>query len=84
MTCRELTDFIHAYLDRELPEAEAAEFERHLALCEPCVCYMDSYRRTLDLCKSAYGEEREIPPDDVPEELIRAILAARRGRSSSD
>ena len=82
MTCREFTDFIHSYLDRELPDAERSEFEHHLALCEPCVRYLESYRRTLDLCKSAYVDEQEPVPNDVPEELIQAILASRRDRDS--
>jgi anti-sigma factor RsiW len=77
LTCRELIDFIAAYLDDELPRAERVRFEAHLRVCPACVSYLASYRETLRLEQQSLAAD-EPPPDDVPEELVRAILALRR------
>jgi anti-sigma factor RsiW len=79
LTCRELIDFLRAYLDDELPSALRQRFEEHLACCPPCLDYLDSYRETVALAAEAFeaGGPDEPVPEEVPEELVRAILAAR-------
>jgi anti-sigma factor RsiW len=74
ITCRQLIDFIGAYLDQELPAEERAEFERHLAVCPSCVAYLSTYRKTITMAQRAGSDPA---PADVPETLIAAILAAR-------
>jgi len=76
LTCRELLEFLSDYLDGALPPERQAEFERHLAVCPACVSYIQSYRETIRLAKGAYGADGDAPAR-APEELIRAILAAR-------
>jgi anti-sigma factor RsiW len=77
LTCRELIDFLAAYLEGELaPEARAA-FEAHLSLCPDCVDYLASYRETIRLGKRACEPDAELSAD-VPRELVDAILATRR------
>ena len=76
LTCRELIDFIAAYLDAELPPQQRDAFEYHLSLCPHCVHYLESYRETLRLGKQACVDDEPVP-QDVPEELLAAILAAR-------
>lgn len=76
MTCREFAEFLDAYLRGELAPAERAEFERHLVVCEACVNYLASYRETVRLAQLAFTDEAL--PADVPEDLVRAILAARK------
>jgi anti-sigma factor (TIGR02949 family) len=76
LTCRELTEFLLAYLDGELPEAQRREFERHLEACPACVHYTETYRETVRLGKQCCASDAL--PADVPEALVRAILAARR------
>lgn len=78
MTCEEAFDFLAAFLDGELPDDTRLAFERHLAMCPPCVAYLDSYRETIALGRAACGSEAA---EEVPEELVNAILAARE-RSS--
>jgi anti-sigma factor RsiW len=80
MTCREFAEFLDAYLDGALAPEEVAEFERHLAVCQHCVAYLDTYRRTVESVRGLHEGEAQVP-DDVPEELVQAILAARRLRS---
>jgi len=77
MTCSEFTEFLHAYLDGALAPAEAEEFDRHLKVCEDCVNYMDSYSRAVAIGKAVFGDPGGELPDDVPEDLIRAILESR-------
>lgn len=77
MNCRELIEFLVDYRDGHLPPEQRAEFERHLAICGPCVTYLKTYEQTIRLAKCCCGEDRPVPAD-VPEELVKAILAARR------
>ncbi len=77
LTCREFADFIMAYLDGDLPEAQREAFQEHIGICPPCVHYLDSYKETIRLgclCRDGEGP----PPEDAPEALVEAILAARR------
>lgn len=74
MTCREVAEFLADYLAGEVPQEVAAEFDRHMKLCPPCVIYLDSYRRVIEMGKSVWEEQ----PKPIPEELVKAILAARQ------
>ena len=68
MTCKQLVmDALYDFEERTMPEAERAEFERHLALCPPCVHFLDSYRatgRTL----------RALKPREIPPSLARTVF----------
>lgn len=75
MTCRECAEFLAEYLAGELPAEVRATFEAHLAICPNCVTYLDQYQATIGAGKAACADEAA---DDFPEELIRAILAARK------
>jgi anti-sigma factor RsiW len=77
ITCRELLDFLHLYLEDELPGDRRHEFDRHLAVCPACVEYVRGYRDTVRLGRAAYADPEGPPPPDTPEELVRAILSAR-------
>jgi anti-sigma factor RsiW len=78
LTCRELVDFLMAYLDDELSAPVRRAFDAHLALCEDCVNYLRGYEATLRLERRAFDAPEAAVPDDVPEELVAAILASRR------
>jgi anti-sigma factor RsiW len=77
MNCRELTEHLDAYLEGGLAAAQHVELERHLAGCQSCVNYLDSYRRSVDLGRAAL-RETDRAEAEVPDELVRAILAARK------
>jgi len=79
ITCQELSEFLLDFLEGNLPEEERAVFEAHLEVCPPCVTYIDSYRKTIALGRNACREEERESPPEVPEPLIQAILATRRG-----
>jgi len=82
MSCREFVEFMMAYLDEELAERERTVFEGHIEDCPGCLHYLDSYRETVRLGREVCGQE-EVLPEDVPEPLVEAILAARRERRES-
>ena len=77
MTCRELIDFLMDYQAGELPAAQRTSFEAHLKLCPPCVTYLETYEETIKLGKSACTNPDDAVDDQVPEELVQAILNAR-------
>jgi anti-sigma factor RsiW len=78
LSCRELLDFLAAYLDGELPPSVRLGFEAHLGVCPDCVAYLDGYRETIRLERDAHGVAEEAC-GEMPEDLVRAIVASRRG-----
>lgn len=81
LSCREFVEFLDDYLAGELPQDVAARFDEHLALCPSCVAYAESYRTTRELARRSLSAEAL--GQDVPDELIAAILAARNQRRPS-
>lgn len=77
LTCREVLDFIMAYLDGELAPDQKHEFERHLGVCPSCVNYLESYKATVTLGKAVMRSNDEPATGMVPEGLLRAIREAR-------
>ena len=77
MTCREFIDFLLDYHSGALPAGERACFEEHLAACPACLAYLDMYEQTIRLGKAACCDPEAPLPADVPDDLVRAILAAR-------
>ena len=80
MTCKQLVDFLDQYLADELPRPVREDFEAHLAGCASCERYLASYRKTIGLAAIAAKHPDDAPPADVPEELVRAVLSARRSQ----
>lgn len=78
MTCREFTDFIMAYVSDEIPSGDRERFEHHLQECVNCERYLAAYRETVKLGKRAFDDDAAELPADVPDELVKAILAFRR------
>jgi predicted anti-sigma-YlaC factor YlaD len=72
MTCRQAIEFIIDYLDRTFPADELRLFEMHLAVCDSCVAYLRTYEISIRMEKLVVQEMVE-----VPEEMVRAILASR-------
>ena len=76
ITCRGVVDFLDRYLTGGLDPDEVAKFERHLSECPPCVAYMHTYQAATAVSKAALTGRDEVP-EDVPEDLVQAILRAR-------
>jgi anti-sigma factor RsiW len=79
ITCREFVEFLDRYVEGELSAEERATFDRHMVDCPPCEEFLASYRATIGLCREAYGApDAPAAADGIPEELVRAILEAKK------
>ena len=83
MTCKELVDFMVDYLGGQLPDGQREVFERHLNACPPCLTFLESYKHTIALGRFACCDPESPVPDEVPNRLVEAILAARRSACRS-
>jgi len=74
ITCRELSDFIGDYLAGGLTPKQHAAFDRHMAVCPECRDYLESYKMTVAMGKSAFDNLNDPPPPSLPPGIIKAIL----------
>lgn len=77
ITCKEFEAFVLSYLDGELSDRQRSVFEWHLRICRECRGYLAAYTRTVELERAVVSSSKEPVPEDVPEDLIKAILDAR-------
>lgn len=77
LTCRQAEDFIGDYIEGTLPSGKRVVFELHLRMCRECRDYLAAYRRTIALGKTAFDDPKAPVPDDMPEDLVTAIVEAR-------
>ena len=75
LCCSEFVDLLADYLDEDLPADRATVFEGHVEICSECAAYVDSYQTTVALARAC--EEVDALPDDVSDDLVKAILTAR-------
>jgi predicted anti-sigma-YlaC factor YlaD len=79
LTCREAIDYLADYLDGRLPPAEHHRFDGHLAACSQCVAYLRRYGQAIRLAHDTRHDDDL--RTDIPDDLVRAILAAKDRRS---
>jgi anti-sigma factor RsiW len=77
VTCQELEGFMVDYLEGTLPKGQRRKFDLHLRMCPDCWRYLEAYKHTIALSQTACRDPDAPVPADVPEELVKAILAAR-------
>jgi len=83
LTCGQVEDFLLDYFEGDLPRGQRLIFELHLAMCRECRDYLTAYRKTVELGKAAFPRPDAPVPDEVPEDLVQAILAARNRSDSA-
>lgn len=69
--CSQIFAMLSEYLDRELPRATCGQLDAHIRDCPECVAFIESLRRSIDLCRE-YGASR------APETLDPANLERLR------
>ena len=79
LECITFEKFIIGYFSDTLTVRQKFVFDIHLKMCRECRTYLDAYKSTAALA----GEQAEIPfldmeMGDVPEDLIKAVLAAAK------
>ncbi|NIA70028.1 hypothetical protein HBA54_15595 [Pelagibius litoralis] len=78
ITCRQFEDFLLDYVEGSLPAGQRRVFEFHIKICRECRDYLAAYREATKLGKQSFDDPAAPLPDDVPEDLITAVLEARR------
>jgi anti-sigma factor RsiW len=78
VNCRECAEFLIQFVSGELPEETRAIFLVHLSRCRNCEEYLRQYQDTIVATKMACDREERDRMPALPEELVRAILAARK------
>ncbi len=79
ITCRQFEDFIVEYLEDNLSRKQKLIFEMHIKVCRECRDYLAAYKRTVDVvAQTSAGDKQSEPLPEVPEDLVKAILAARK------
>ncbi len=81
-SCKEIFALLSDYLNLELPPDACREIEGHLAGCPPCIEFVESLRKTVDLCRQYQPTELPGPlGNNAREELVDAyqkMLAERK------
>jgi anti-sigma factor RsiW len=75
MTCRDVTDFLEAYVAAELADDVRLAFDRHMGDCTNCRRFLLQYEATVMAGKQAYTLIEETP---IPDDLVKAILSSLR------
>lgn len=66
INCREISEFLLAYLECDLDPEAHVEFERHLNDCPPCVHYLDGYRETIELVRRCVRDQQDAGSEQAP------------------
>lgn len=69
--CQRIFEQLSAYIDAELSPATCREIEAHLAGCAPCVEFVRSLRKTVELCHSHSATEKPHPLSPEAREELR-------------
>ncbi len=80
--CSSIFALLSGYLDRDLPPVECAELEQHIQSCAPCVAFVDSLKKSVQLGKG-YAPASDVPalaPETKQklQEAYQRMLAARK------
>jgi hypothetical protein len=76
LPCKELVELLTDYLENRLSPFDQERFKRHLAICDPCVEYLEQFRLSI----RAVGKLRE---EDIPPSTRQKLLEAFRDWKSS-
>lgn len=83
ITCDEFENFIAEYFEGELSAVQRQTFDVHLKVCTDCRAYLKAYRNTIALGRTAFTRGDAPVPEDMPGDLVTAILAARAGANEA-
>lgn len=71
MTCQGAIALLADYIESVLSQERATELDRHLAGCEPCRAYLNTYKRTRVLAAEA---GRVAMPEEMKERVRQFLL----------
>ena len=73
LTCREVVGLLADYLESALSQERIGGLEEHLAGCEACQAYLNTYQRTKTLTAET---GRVAMPDEMKHRLRQFLLRA--------
>lgn len=79
ISCKSFDAFIVDYIDGNLTNEERQIFIKHMNECPPCKTYLENYQNSIALSQTAFSSTKECSKKEIPEQLISAILDARKG-----
>ncbi len=83
--CQKVFALLSAYLDREVTCECCAEIEQHLANCPPCIEFLDSLKRSIEVCKDCGPCEEPAPLSAAQrDELFAAYQKCMNRRGAED
>lgn len=79
--CKELFALLSEYLDEELPAGACEQIRSHISGCPPCIEFVDSLKRSVELLHEYRNAEAPAPLPESQREQLRAayrrMLSAR-------
>jgi anti-sigma factor RsiW len=79
--CKEIFALLSQYLDRELPDDVCQHLESHISDCPPCVEFVESLKKSVELCRSCKSMDTPAPlPAADREKLFAAYQKALANR----
>lgn len=70
--CKQMFARLSEYLDMELPPAICKEIDSHFESCPPCIEFLDTFRKSIELCREYSPSERPAPLTDAARDELRA------------
>ena len=65
--CDECVELLVDYIEGQLPPERSRALEIHLDLCPSCVCFVNTYRDTVNIARTLQAE-------DIPPEVTQRLL----------
>jgi len=75
LRCRDIVELLDDYLDSALDRAEADAMAAHLAGCQDCTAFFETYRGTVRTSRQL--RENQLPPE-LRERLLTFLTQRRR------
>ncbi len=78
-TCEDVIALLSDYVEGDLSPDQIKEFEAHMALCDPCVDFLESLKRTRSLVRGLHCDE---VPGEVHQQLRAFLDRSKKGRTT--
>lgn len=80
ITCGEFEGFLVDYHEGLLQPGQRRLFERHLGMCGRCRESYRGYVRAIELGRGLFADPTAPLPEEVPAELVHAVVTALRSK----
>jgi anti-sigma factor RsiW len=83
MKCEDLLAVLNDYVDGTIDPAVCAEFEKHMAGCNPCQVVVDNIRKTITIYREGHVVELPVRFRERLHEALRRRWKETRGRGEN-